>query len=581
MAKKARTANTSTDEVERYARDVIKGKILAGPYVRAACKRHLRDLKTGHKRGLVWDYEAASRAFGFFNDVLHLNGGQFEGLPFVLIDWEYFVVGSLFGWKNAEGLRRFRKAFIETGKGSGKSPLAAGIGLYMLSADAEPRAEIYAAATKKDQAKVLFRDAVAMVEQSEDLDALLHMSGGLEKTNIAFLAKGSFFRPISSEDRGKGQSGPRPHCGLLDEIHEHPSNLMVEMMDAGIKWRRQPLTFMITNSGDSRQTVCFEYHEYGAKVAEGSIEDDTFFAYICALDEKDKPLRNEKCWSKVNPSLIPVNIPGMEYLRKQVREAKGLPSKENVVLRLNFCTWTEAETSAVSREVWEKCEAEFDPEILKGRRCAGGIDLSGKKDLTALGLVFEFEAGEIDLLPDGGVLALVEFWTPGDTLLDREEQDRVPYIKWKKDGFIKTTPGKTVNYGFVAKRLAEINATYELTALAYDRWRIDDLQRELDDIGVEINLVPHGQGFKDMSPAWDAAEDLIINTKLRVLKNPCMRWNVASAVIIEDPAANRKFAKNKSTGRIDGLVALTMGVSALNTDEDEPSVYETEELFFV
>ena len=219
--KRTRSTSSSADPATQYARDVTAGKILAGPDIRNACARHLRDLDEGPARGLVWDIEAAQRAYDFFAKVLKLNGGEHEGAPFILLPWQCFIVGSIFGWKREDGYRRFRTAYVESGKGSGKSPLAAGVGLYCLMADREPRAEVYAAATKKDQAMILFRDAVAMVDQSPALLQRIQKSGGAGKEwNLAYLQAGSFFRPISSDD---GQSGPRPHCALIDEIHEHIS----------------------------------------------------------------------------------------------------------------------------------------------------------------------------------------------------------------------------------------------------------------------------------------------------------------------------------------------------------------------
>lgn len=562
--KKTRLPDTSrTDRVTAYARSVVSGDTLAGPHVRNACQRHLKDIE---RDDLIWDLDAVDRALGFFEDVLRLSGGEHEGSPFVLLDWQAFIVGSLFGWKTQDGYRRFRVAFVETGKGSGKSPIAAGIGLYMLTSDNEPRAEVYSAATKKDQAKVLFRDAVAMVEQSPPLSQRLDMSGGAEKHNIAYLKTGSFFRPISSEERGRGQSGPRPHCALLDEVHEHPTNAMVEFQRAGTKGRRQALIFMITNSGSDRETVCWDYHDYGAKVTAGQIEDDSFFAYICALDEGDDPFTDEDAWPKANPSLGVTFT--HKYLREQVRQARGMPSKQNLVLRLNFCRWTDAVDAWIGKETWQVCEVDgLDIREFAGRQCFGAVDLSGKRDLTARALVFPDD--------DGGYDAFLEFWTPGETLADREERDRVPYQTWHQAGHLLTTPGATVDYGFVAQRLGEDSAEFDILGMAYDRWRIDLLRQELEAVGVDIDLIECGQGFKDMSAAVEELEAAILNGKLRIRTNPVMRWNVSSAVLEEDPAGNRKFTKRKATGRIDGVVALAMAVKlASERPVIQPSVYE-------
>jgi len=595
MPRKERTATSprsrDRDPVARYADDVLAGKIIAGPYVRLACARHRRDLKDGADRGLAWDLRAALRAIRFFSDVLHLNGGQFEGVPFDLLPEQRFIIGSLFGWKRADGSRRFRVAFIEEGRGNGKSPLAAGVGIYMLTADGEARAECYSAATKKDQAKILFRDAVAMVQQSQPLSDRLLLSGGVDKTNIAYLQTGSFFRPISTEDRGKGQSGPRPHCALLDEIHEHPTNAMVEYLRSGTKFRRQAMIFMITNSGVDRETVCYEYHAYGIKVVIAAIEDDSFFAYICALDDgvvdpkfpADDPFKDERCWVKVNPALG-VTIKHA-YLREQVRQARGMPSKENLVRRLNFCQWTDASAAWVAHETWMACEKPIELVTRRKRQAHGGLDLSSKKDLTALAIAFEPNK-------KGVIEAFVEFWTPKDTLKDREETDRVPYTTWERDGFLHAVPGKSINYAYVAQRIGTIAGDHRLVEIGYDRHRIDDLIRELDAEGIEcfkaddkppgtgIKLTPHGQGFIDMGKAVEAIEEVILNGTLHVLANPVLRWNVASAVLETDAAANRKFTKRKSTGRIDGLVALAMAVRlAAAAGASEKSAYEDEDFF--
>ncbi|UMS15530.1 terminase large subunit [Escherichia coli] len=534
--------------------DVTSGKEIAGPDIRNACQRHLRDLEQGKNRGLVWDAESVQRAIDFFAKVLKLNGGEHEGKPFILLPWQCFIVGSIFGWKNSDGYRRFRMVYVESGKGSGKSPLAGGVGLYCLTADREARAEVYAAATKKDQAMILFRDAVAMVDQSPALAQRIYKSGGTGKEwNLAFLQTGSFFRPISSDD---GQSGPRPHCALIDEIHEHKNNQVVEMMRAGTKGRRQALIFMITNSGHDKTSVCYDYHEYGRKVAEGSIEDDSFFSFICSLDEGDDPFQDESCWKKANPSLGHTFTE--RYLREQVTQARGMPAKESIVRRLNFCQWVDADNPWISSDVWMGCESDFDTDSLRGADCFGGLDLSGTRDLTALALYFPLQRK-----------LLVEFWTPKDTLDDRAKTDRVPYDVWLRKGYIHAPPGKAVKYGFVAERIAELSVLFNIEAIAFDPYRIKYLEPELEQTGVSVPLIPHGQGYYKAkeSGLWmphsiELFEACLDEGTVTIKTNPCLRWNAASAVTEADQKENRIFAKRKSTGRIDGVVAAAMAIGA-------------------
>jgi len=581
-----RVSQTPTsDRATDFARAVVTGDIVMGPDVRHECARHLLDLELGPARGLKWDVAAAEHAIGYFSDVLCLNGGEFEGVPFVPLPWQAFIIGRAFGWMAADGYRRFRVIYVETAKGSGKSPLAAGVGLYGLTADHEPRAEVYAAATKKDQAMVLFRDAVAMVDLSPLLSERIDKSGRGENVwNLAYMAAGSFFRPISADD---GQSGPRPHIALLDEIHEHRSRMMVEMMRAGTKSRRQAIIFMITNSGTDKRTVCWDYHDYGSKVAaagaagagpDDAYFDDSFFSFICSLDEGDDPFKDEACWPKVNPSLAfgahgdpNGGVPGYKYLREQVTQARGMPAKESTVRRLNFCQWVEAETPWISAEVWMRCKRDpVSDDVLEGRRCWGALDLSSTQDLTSLTLLFEPSA------TDPWWRVRQHFWVPGDGLHEKSERDRVPYIAWRDAGYLEALPGRAVKKIAVLQRLVALHAQFDIQSVAYDRWRIEDLLALAETEGLELPpMSAYGQGYKDMAPAVDELERQLVEAELAHDGNPVLTWCAANAVTTSDPAGNRKIAKDRATGRVDGIVTLAMAVgqAAKKTEEAiEPGI---------
>lgn len=571
----ARAQKKQADRPTQYALDVVAGKLIAGPPVRGACQRHLNDLDRAKSQWpYYYDEQAARDAIAFFEEILCLNSGDYEGRPFLLIPWQAFIVGSLFGWKRkADGYRRFRVAYIETAKGSGKSPLCAGIGMKGLVADGEARAEIYAAATHKDQAKILFRDALAMYDNSPELLDRLTASGtGDNRWNLAYLEKGSFFRVISSENKGK--SGPRPHMGLLDEVHEHPNNSVIEMIRAGFKFRKQPLNVMITNSGCNMQTVCGEYHEMGIKIACEQLENDELFAYICALDDEDlkddRYLRDETCWIKANPSLNPVGskdegIPGYGYIRGQVREAEGLPSKMSTVKRLNFCVWTEAENPAIGKDVWTNCQDKDYPlGLLYGRRCWGGLDLSAVNDLTAFALVFEPGCD------DPYWRLKVWFWMPGIGLVRKSDKDRVPYIAWKEAGHINAIDRKTIDYEFVAPDIKSICNQFEVQKIGFDRWNIKNFEKALETQGITLpELVEIGQGFQSMSPAIKVFETKLSEGDLRHDGNPCLTWCAANVVAIQDPAENKKYDKSRSNGRIDGIVAAVMACGILEPESGD------------
>lgn len=515
--------------------------------MRDACARHLRDLECGAARGLTFDLKRADYALSFFPEVLRLNGGEFEGVPFELDPAQAFIVGSIFGWIRKDGTRRFQTVYVEQGKGNGKSPLAAGIALLMQVADNEPRAEVYAAATKKDQAMVLFRDAVAMVDQSPLLSRALDKSGRNEKVwNLYHPKSGSFFRPISSDD---GQSGPRPHCGLLDEVHEHKTNTMVEMMRAGLKGRRQPLIFMITNSGSDQTSVCWEYHEYAREVCAGEREDDRFFGYVCALDEGDDPFEDEACWIKANP-LLGVTIQP-QYLRDQVTQARGMPSKEAMVRRLNFCQWTAAHNPLIPLEPWDRAAAQFELERFRGLRLTMGLDLSSTTDLTSAVFVARI---------DGRYWWFPMFWVPEGRVKKKVEKDKVPYALWIKQGWLRTTPGNAINLESVARDIGGVIKRHGLKVeeAPYDRWKIEEFKAACDQAGVTLPLVEFGQGFKDMGKAVDSLEIAMADDLFRHNDSPILRWNAANAVAVTDPAGSRKFDKSKQTKRIDGIVAGAM-----------------------
>jgi phage terminase large subunit-like protein len=582
---KTRTGSSPNDPVKQYALDVTSGKEIAGPFVRLAGERHLRDLVEGPKRGLKWDLGAANRVFEFFREILCLSGGR----PFDPHPSQLFILGSLFGWMGPDGYRRFRVGYIEEGKGNGKSPLAAGIGLYMLTADDEDRAEVYAAAVKKEQAEVLFRDAVSMVNNSIALDSRVKRSGGAGREyNLAIPETESFFRPTSSESQGRGVSGPRPHCALLDEIHEHSTDAMVEFMRAGIgKARDQGLMLMTTNSGVTDPTsVCYGYHGYAERILQQTDSNDSFFAYVCSLDPGDS-WADPKVWKKANP-LLGFSI-SVKYLEEQVREAKGMPSKQSKVRRLHFCEWMESADPLFEPEVWKANGAPADPVKLKNKPCFGGLDLSGKNALTALVLDFPEEnpERELGLRADPDFKAKAEelaevmaidadramemaiaaqrdkailsfFWTPKNNIRERENQDRAPYQQWVDEGFIVATPGMTIDYSFVAVKIKQLTQEYDIKAIAFDKWRIDDLRRELNQINADVILVEHDQGFKDMDPAIEALEDDVLEGRLRHGNNPVLDWCVKNAKVEKNAGALRMLSKRKSTGRIDGVIALAM-----------------------
>lgn len=568
------------DPVTAWAQDVAGGEIVAGPYIRAAAERHLRDLEEGPARGLKWDVAAARRAIEFFPKVLRLNGGQFEGRPFRLHPSQAFRIGSLFGWKkfseeHGAWLRRFTRFYDEEGKGNGKSPMLGGIGLYMMVADGEPRAEVYAAAAKKDQAGILFQDAVAMVDQSPVLRRKVSRQGENPVWQMTYVGKRGDkrkFRPLSAE---KAQSGPRPHCALTDEVHEHPNRDVIDMLERGFKFRKQPLLCMATNSGTDKKSICWEEHQHAVNVASGVVEDDSTFAFVCSLDEGDDWENDPGCWVKVNP-LLGVTIQE-EYLRGVVRQAKMMPGKRNGIARLHFCQWTQSVTAAIKRDAWVACRGNVDPEALTkaGYPCFGGLDLSQVRDFSALTLVWVLDATK----DAEKLVAKTWFWTPKDTLLERSGRDQAPYDLWARQGHIEAIPGERLKYPWLADALADLNSRYMPEVIACDQYGLERLKDSLTEKGLVLPTEIHPQGYQKrvldkvpdptnpgeevevylwMPDSINKLENAIYDGRLTVAQNPLLDSMAASVTYAENRTGHRMFDKEKAHGRIDGMVSLGM-----------------------
>lgn len=607
------------DRTTEYARAVLTGAIVAGPHVRNACRRHLEDLQ---REDIRFDLGLASRAFRFFEQKLRLSEGQFEGRPFRLTPAQSFIVGSIFGWVRPTGFRRFRRAYIEQGKGNGKSPLAGGIGLYGMLVDGEAGAEIYSAGATKEQAAILFRDAVKMVGQSPALDERVRRSGGPGREyELAYLKNGSFFRPVSRETRKTG-SGPRPHFALVDELHEHPDGGVVEMLERGFKFRRQPLLLMITNSGSDRNSVCYAEHEWACKVASGNrdapldssyvgeVLDDTVFSYVCALDPGDNPLSDPSCWIKANP-LLNVTITD-EYLQQVVSQARNIPSKQNGILRLHFCSWTDASSAWLNREAVEPVLSDFDPAEHIGNEVYMGLDLSQCRDITALAVVTptgfvesqgKDAQGRPVTLSKPTFDAWVECWTPGDTIQARSERDKLPYPIWAEAGHIHAPPGEIISFQDVAQTLALYNQDYSVKLVAYDRYAFRRFESNCTDIGLSLPFVEHPQGGVRKGPPSEAIkkeaerrgkkaeglwfpsslrllEDAILEKRVRLRRNPVLISAIMSSVVEQDRWDNRWLAKQKSVNKIDAAVALVLAFGAANSLH---SAYDSSKLqmFFI
>jgi phage terminase large subunit-like protein len=548
---------TQDDPVTAYARAVAGGQILSNRLVRVACERHLADLTSATGRGFRFDRAAAQHAIDFFGFLRH-SKGEWAGQTFELAPWQVFVVGCLFGWQQSDGLRRFRTAYCAVPRKNGKSTLSAGIGLYLLVSDGEQGAEIYSAATSRDQARIVFDEAKRMVGSSPALQRRV----GILINNLHVAATTSRFMPLSSD--ASTMDGLNVHGAIIDELHAHRNRHVVDVLETATGARRQPLLFEITTAGYDRHSICFEHHDYSIKVLEGTVPDDSWFAFIAAADEDDDWSAPE-VWRKANPNFC-LSVKEDDLARK-AEKAIALPGAQNAFRRMLLNEWTEQAERWIDVAAWDACDGLIDLDQLRGRPCFGGLDLSTTTDVTALAWVFPPKDDD-DLWR-----VLSRYFVPADNLRKRAERDRVPYDLWAAQGFIEATPGNVVDYGAIEQRILADSALFQVREIAYDPWNATHIALRLQEEGAA--MVEFRQGFRSMAAPTRELEKLIVSKKLAHGGNPVTRWMAANVAVAQDPAGNLKPAKDKSTERIDGIVALIMAIGrALVVQEEAPPSYQ-------
>lgn len=539
---------------ELYAEQVRSGEILVCEYVRLAVERYYADLDRALDKGWYFDKKAAMRAIRFIEKLKHTKG-EWAGQRFRLEPWQQFVLWNIFGWKNADGMRRFRYVYIEIARKNGKTALSAGIGLYMLFADGESRPEVYSAATVKDQAKICFSDAAEIVKATDLKNYLTPY-----RNSIVYELKGGTMKPLSS-DYGT-HDGLNPSCGIIDEFHAHKDSGMFDVIKSAFGARRQPLMFIITTAGFDKSGVCYAYRENVIKVLRGVNEDDSLFGIIYTLDDKSE-WDDPTMWIKANPNLG-VSL-SADYLADQVKDAKNRPEAVRNVMTKNVDLWVDAERMWILDDVWQKCIGTTDPADLKGCACWGGLDLSNVSDITAYVLLFH-ENDRFQLLP--------HFWIPEEKMLEKIRKENINYDKWAAEGYVTVTPGNVIDYDFVKADILRIVADYDLRTSAYDRWNSSQTIIDLQNEGMECN--PFGQGYGSMSAPTKEFEKLVLTGKIEHFGNPVLRWMLASTLVKTDPAGNIKPDKEKSTQKIDGIVASIMALGEWMTAQadDESNPYE-------
>ena len=557
-----------TDPVTKYAQDVITGHQPACNFVKQACQRHIDDLQ---RTDIYFDIDHVEKVFRFLRLCKHYKG-EWAGQPIELHPAQQFIVGNLFGWKyRKNGLRRFRTAYVELPRKNGKSTLLSAIALYLLIADREPGAEIYAAATKEDQAKIVWKAAWEMVKKSPALSKAcktLHNS-------VFFPATTSFFRPLGADS--KTLDGLNPHAVIDDELHAWKGRDLWDVLEDAFGSRSQPLMVAITTAGYDKLGICYQQRQHCVQFLDpkSDINDDKYFAYIATVDQSDiddpEARWKPETWFKANPMLEVSKK--LEYMEDQAAKARAMPGKENAFLNKQLNIWTDGEKKWLDLGKWDKCNGPVDTDIVKGQSCYSGLDLSSTTDITAHVLLFPpgpFE--EWAILPF--------FYIPEENVEEREKRDKVPYRQWIKKGYIRTTPGDFIDLDFIKKDFMDLSAIYQIKDCGYDPWKATELATQLENEGATMTMMR--QGHATLVPGTNALEKKVAKLQLRHGGNPVLRWMASNTTTRPDANGNLIPDKQNSFSRIDGISALVNAMGrAIVAGADEKFTYDTEGVFFV
>ena len=516
----------------------------------------------------VYDKSAADYAVMFIENLCHTKG-TWAGKPFELIDWQEQIIRDLFGTLKPNGYRQFNTAYIEIPKKQGKSELAAAVALLLTCGDGEERAEVYGCAADRQQAAIVFDVAADMVRMCPALSKRVKILASQKR--LIYTPTNSFYQVLSAEAYSK--HGFNIHGVVFDELHTQPNRKLFDVMTKGSgDARMQPLYFLITTAGTDTHSICYETHQKAKDIIEGRKIDPTFYPVIYGADESDD-WTDPKVWKKANPSLD-ITV-GIDKVKAACDSAKQNPGEENAFRQLRLNQWVKQAVRWMPMEKWDKCAFAVDEDELEGRVCYGGLDLSSTTDITAFVLVFP------PLDNEDKYIILPYFWIPEDNLTLRVNRDHVPYDVWERHGYLQTTEGNVVHYGFIEQFIERLGERFNIREIAFDRWGAVQMVQNLE--GMGFTVVPFGQGFKDMSPPTKELMKLVLEQKIAHGGHPVLRWNMDNIYIRTDPAGNIKADKEKSTEKIDGAVATIMALDrAIRCGNDHgASVYDERGILFI
>lgn len=549
-----------TKSALQWAKAVRDGEIVANEYIKLAVQRYFDDVKYAFERGIIYDQKAATRVVSYFHKFKHTKG-DFAGKKFILEPWQEFYLCNIYGWFRKNKTRRFNTVYLDIGRKNGKTSIAAIQGLYGLFGDSEIRAEVYAAATKEEQARICLNEAKAFIRTIPGWKKIFNIfTKAITVENVGGKYFDSTFKPLGRDS--ETQDGLNPSTAVVDEYHAHKSADLLNVITSGMGSRKNPLTVIITTAGFNRESPCYHFRDNAIKALKGVKDQDNLFTMIFTLDDDDD-WQNPANWVKANPNLD--KAINLKYLEDQFKVALNMGGSTEVNFKTKHLNiWTDAASVWIQDNVWMANDSGALPD-LSGAECWGGLDLASVRDITALVLIFNV---------DGKILIEPHFWIPEAKLDDR--QDVVDYIRWRDEGFINVTPGNATDYSYIKASIEKLAEKYSIKKIAYDRWNSTQLVIDLIEKGVKME--PFGQGYASMSMPTKKLENLALSGNLSHAGNPVLRWMCSNVSTVTDPAGNIKMDKAKSTDKIDGMVALAMALGVFINHKDSEFIYNKREM---
>ena len=535
----------------QYAKDVMDGKVNTCRYVKLACQRHLNDLERINidpNFKFVFRKDLAEKFFKFCSYLKHYKG-PVKNKRFELEDWQYFIFGNMYGWVDENENWRYKQVYIEVPRKNGKTTMAAACALYDAALVERTGAEVYCVATKEDQAKLLYNDCLAYINQSPELQDVFEVLTGRSIVYVKDTMRSSWVVPVGSDS--KRLDGLNPCSVIADEVHAWQKPDLWHVFADSFGARTNYHMIAITTAGYNRNSICYEERDHLTRILEGSIKSDTKFGVIYTVDDKFKDdWKNPDVWYMANPNLdVGKQI---EFMDQQAKKVQQIPTQLNAFLNKQLNIWTDVSECFISAEDWNKCAAEIDLKDLIGKDCYAGMDLARVNDLSAVAYFFPEQSGlELPVL-------IVDFFLPGDDIKIKEDSDRLPYESWSKHHNLTLTPGKTTDWDFILESIREKNGLYNIIEFGYDRHFAGELVNALEK--EKIQLKKFGMGFISMGSPTAELERLVIAKGFKHTGCPILTNNIQSTIVVRDAIGNLKPNKLKSTNKIDGVVAAVVAI---------------------